>query len=217
MSAANMTMKLPTPCLSGTVLSRTSCALIKSPSSSLSLSLFSMKKNITKVCGLKSSSFRVCAMAVYNVKLIGPDGTENEFEAPDDTCILDAAENAGVEMPNLCRSGACSCCVGQLASGSVDQSNQSLLDEQQIGMGYVLPCVSYPKSDCVIYTHKEIGLHNAQISFSSSSHTVSSSHTNLSSSSEIATPQRLMNAFSSSSSPIQPRHRRNHHRHIQRR
>ncbi|KAK7269697.1 hypothetical protein RIF29_22431 [Crotalaria pallida] len=97
----------------------------------------------------------LCAMAVYNVKLIGPDGTENEFEAPDDTCILDAAENAGVEMPNLCRSGACSCCLGQLASGSVDQSNQSLLDEQQIGMGYVLPCVSYPKSDCVIYTHKE--------------------------------------------------------------
>lgn len=155
MSAVNvstMSMRLPTVCMSGPAPCSRSCALIKRP-----LSVCSMK-NVSKVFGLKSSSFKVSAMAVYKVKLIGPDGTENEFEAPDDSSILDAAENAGVEIPHLCRSGACSSCAGQLVSGSVDQSNQSLLDEQEIEMGYVLPCVSYPTSDCVINTHKEADL-----------------------------------------------------------
>ncbi|CAL0320836.1 unnamed protein product [Lupinus luteus] len=154
MSSVNMstmTLRAPVPYLSG----RTFCALVKTPSSSSS-SYFGSKKNVPKVFGLKSSSFRVCATGeVYKVKVIGPDGEENEFDAPDDTYILDAADNAGLDLPSLCRAGTCSNCVAQLVSGSVDQSDQLCLDEQQVQKGYVLACVAYPKSDCVIHTHKE--------------------------------------------------------------
>ncbi|KAF7805712.1 ferredoxin, root R-B1-like [Senna tora] len=87
-------------------------------------------------------------MAAYKVKLIGPDGKENEFEAPDDTYILDAAENAGMELPYSCR-----------VSGSVDQSDGSFLDDNQMKDGYLLTCVSYPTSDLVIHTHKENDLY----------------------------------------------------------
>jgi ferredoxin len=90
-------------------------------------------------------------MASYTISIEGG----SSFDCEDDVYILDAADEAGVDLPSSCRAGACSTCAGKILTGSVDQSDQSFLDDDQMGQGYALLCVSYPTANCTIQSDSQ--------------------------------------------------------------
>ena len=90
-------------------------------------------------------------MATFNVTLRSSDGTENIISCEGDQYILDAADEAGIDLPYSCRAGACSSCAGKIVEGTVDQEEQS--DDDQMEAGFA-PC-AYPTSDCVVKTEME--------------------------------------------------------------
>jgi ferredoxin len=99
-------------------------------------------------------------MATYKVTLISEAHNLNvTIDCPDDKFILEAAEDANIELPYSCRAGSCSPCLGKVTKGKVDQPDQTFLDEDQLANGFALTCVTYPSSNCTILTHEEENLY----------------------------------------------------------
>ena len=93
------------------------------------------------------------------ITLLAPDGSTDTFECAADTFLLDALEEAGLDHQSSCRSGACSSCAMKVVEGTVNQEEQTFLDDDQMEEGYVLTCVAYPTSDLTLLTEQEENLY----------------------------------------------------------
>ena len=79
------------------------------------------------------------------------DGRETVFElSPDGENILDAALEAGVDLPYACKGGACATCKARLVRGEVEMDVRHALEDSEIAAGFVLSCQAHPLSDDVL-------------------------------------------------------------------
>ena len=106
-------------------------------------------------CAWKIGSRSTDADPPYEVTFLDYEVNVGTISVANDVYILDAALENNYEFPYQCLSGVCTTCVMKLVSGSVDQGDQSILDQNQIDDGFFTPCVAYPTSDIVASTRQE--------------------------------------------------------------
>ncbi len=64
--------------------------------------------------------------------------------------ILDAALNAGADLPFACKGGVCSTCKCQVKEGEVEMKVNYALEEKEVAQKYVLSCQAVPTTDKVV-------------------------------------------------------------------
>ena len=90
----------------------------------------------------------------YTVE-IHHQGAVHTLDISEDTKILDAAHEAGLELPSSCCAGICGTCASQILEGEVDDNDTMGLGPELTAEGYVLICAAYPRSDLKLETDKE--------------------------------------------------------------
>jgi ring-1,2-phenylacetyl-CoA epoxidase subunit PaaE len=69
--------------------------------------------------------------------------------------ILDAAADAGLEVPFSCKSGVCCTCRAKLLEGEVRMDRNFALEKHEVAAGFVLTCQSHPLTDRVVLSFDE--------------------------------------------------------------
>jgi len=70
--------------------------------------------------------------------------------AADGENILDAALDAGVDVPFSCKGGVCATCKARLIEGQVEMDLNHALSSEEVAAGYVLTCQAHPITPRVV-------------------------------------------------------------------
>lgn len=69
--------------------------------------------------------------------------------------ILDAAQQAGADLPFACKGGVCCTCKAKILEGSVRMDVNYALEPDEVEAGFILTCQSHPTSDKLIISFDE--------------------------------------------------------------
>ncbi|MEL6500747.1 MAG: 2Fe-2S iron-sulfur cluster-binding protein [Cyanobacteria bacterium J06607_15] len=90
----------------------------------------------------------------YSVEILHQGKTQT-IQVSESQNILDAAVNAGIDLPFSCSAGVCTTCAAQIMEGEVEQSDGMGVSPELQAEGYALLCVAYPRSDIKLESSKE--------------------------------------------------------------
>lgn len=84
------------------------------------------------------------------------DGEETHFDVSSKgISILDAALDAGADVPFACKGAVCCTCRAKVLEGKVVMEMNYALDDDEVDQGYVLTCQSHPISERVVISYDE--------------------------------------------------------------
>jgi ring-1,2-phenylacetyl-CoA epoxidase subunit PaaE len=85
------------------------------------------------------------------------DGDDFEFELSNNgSTILDAAIEAGADVPFSCKGGVCSVCKAKVMEGSAKMDMNYSLSEDDVEEGFILTCQAHPSSDNIYVDYDEM-------------------------------------------------------------
>jgi ferredoxin len=93
-------------------------------------------------------------VAIHQVTFVTAE-REVQVAVQEDTYLLDAAVEAGLDMPYMCLQGWCTTCAGKVLQGRVDQSEARRIYPQDEAAGFVLLCSAFARSDLRILTNQK--------------------------------------------------------------
>ena len=83
------------------------------------------------------------------------DGKQHEMALSQDEHVLDAALNAGLDLPYSCKAGVCCTCRGKVLQGQVAMDKNYTLEADEMAQGYVLTCQAKALTDKIVISFDE--------------------------------------------------------------
>ena len=85
------------------------------------------------------------------------DADEFEFEL-DSTgkTVLDAASDAGIDVPFSCKGAVCCTCLARVKKGEASMDKNYSLSDKEVEEGLILTCQAHPKSNSVTFDFDDI-------------------------------------------------------------
>jgi ring-1,2-phenylacetyl-CoA epoxidase subunit PaaE len=77
------------------------------------------------------------------------DGKQHEIAVSADEHLLDAALEAGLDLPYACKGGVCCTCRAKLLEGEVTMDKNFTLEADEVAAGFVLSCQARALSKAV--------------------------------------------------------------------
>lgn len=83
------------------------------------------------------------------------DGKQHEVPLGRDERVLDAALNAGLDLPYSCKAGVCCTCRGKVLDGRVEMEKNFTLQDDEMAQGFVLTCQARALTDRLVVSFDE--------------------------------------------------------------
>jgi ring-1,2-phenylacetyl-CoA epoxidase subunit PaaE len=83
------------------------------------------------------------------------DGKEHEMHIGPDEHVLEAALDAGLDLPFSCKAGVCCTCRAKVLSGDVVMDKNFTLEADEMAQGYVLSCQARAKTKHITVSFDE--------------------------------------------------------------